>query len=514
MASKISWLDGDEWRDWIYLAIAFVTIAFFFPVLGMDFITLDDPSYVMMNPYVKTGLSIASVSWALTTLHADVSYWHPLTWLSHQLDCEVFGLRSGAHHFTNVVLHVGAGLLLFRFLSESTKEWPRSALVAALFCLHPLHVETVAWIAERKGVLSGLFWMATLNAYLGYVRAPSLRRYLVVVLAFIAGLMSKPTTVVLPAVLLLLDYWPLGRFTHGNDGVAGRMRLVPLLIEKMPLLVLSLMLAVATFAAQREIGAMVPLETLPLADRMSSAPMAYLAYLWKTVRPVNLSVIYVRGEAWPFWKVVLAGCFLIGLTWYCFRWRGRHPYLLVGWFWFLITLIPMIGIVQVGSQFIADRYTYISIIGLFIAATWFAGDLAERRPRVQKCLAVLACLILIASIGGTRRQLRYWNDSVTLFSRALEIAPGNILARCYLAVSLINVEDYSAADEHLKEVVRISLDHSLARELRGGLLLDRGRPEEAIECFRKVLALKSNHLEAHYMLGVIHATHPNDSIYE
>ena len=501
-----------EWHDWAYLVLSFITIVVFFPVVAMDFISLDDPSYVMKNPHVASGLSFANVSWAFSALHANVSYWHPLTWLSHQLDCAVFGLRPSAHHFGNLLLHLGGGLLLFRFLKEATKEWLRGAIVAALFCLHPLHVETVAWVAERKGVLSGLFWMATLNAYLGYTRAPSAGRYLLVLLSFAAGLASKPIVVTLPAVLLLLDYWPLGRLAGrigGEAGGLGKIRLASLLIEKAPLLALSLIVSMVTFVAQREIRAVVPLNALPIADRVDNATMAYLAYLWKTVWPVDLSVIYTHSGTWPFWEVLLAGCSLLGLSWGCFCWRGRCPYLLVGWLWFLITLTPMIGIVQVGAQFIADRYTYISIIGLFIAAVWLAADLAEGRPQMQKCLAVLVSLVLIAAIGGTRRQLRCWDNSVTLFSHALEVAPGNAVAHCHLAVALVNAWAYAAADEHLRQAIRIVPNTITARELRGNLLLDRGRPKEAIECFKEILALSSVHQEAHYMLGLIYSTHPD-----
>jgi hypothetical protein len=413
------------------------------------------------------------------------------------------------------VLHAGSGLLLFRFLKNATAEWLPSAIVAALFCLHPLHVETVAWVAERKGVLSGLFWMATLNAHLYYARGPSLRRYLLMLLCFAAGLMSKPTMVTLPAVLLLVDYWPLGRFgaaSGGEVGGLGRIRLTSLLMEKVPLLALALIVSGMTFVAQSEIRAVVPLNALPMADRVDNAAMAYLVYIWKTVWPTNLSVIYTHSGEWPFWEVLLAGCSLGGMSWLCFRLRGRHPYLIVGWLWFVITLVPMIGVIQVGSQFIADRYTYLSIVGLFVAAVWLPAELAKGRPRMQRCLGLLVGLVLIAAIGATRHQLRNWDNSVTLFSHALEVEPRNGMAHYHLAVALANARAYAAADEHLLEAIRLVPNTVLARELRGNLLLDRGRVKEAIECFREILALNPDNQEAHYMLGLIYSTHPDGQL--
>jgi len=366
----------------LFLVVA--TLLVFWPVLNSEFINLDDGVYVTNNPNVQRGLTLENVKWAFTDTSAG--FWHPLTWLSHMLDCQLFGLNPGAHHLTNLLFHLANTLLLFWVLKRMTGRPGASTFIAALFALHPLHVESVAWVSERKDVLSTFFWILTMGLYLRYVEQPGIHRYLLVLLSFTLGLMSKAMLVTLPFVLLLLDYWPLGRLLFKQDskssllpdpGMAHYQRLSPLRLvrEKIPLLILSGTWCVLTFFAEKSLGAIGGLGTIPLGTRLANAISSYGLYLERTIWPRNLAVFYPYPDTIPLGQVIMGGFLLVGLSCIVIRYALSRPYLSVGWLWYLGTLVPVIGLVPVGSHVMADRYTYVPLIGLFIMIAMGLPDL-------------------------------------------------------------------------------------------------------------------------------------------
>ena len=400
----------------ICIALAGLTWLVFSQTLWHDFINYDDPHYVYENTKITGGLSISGIAWAFTHIHA--LNWHPLTTISHMLDCQLHGLKAGWHHFTNVLLHTLAAMLLFLALQQMTGAVWRSAFVAAVFAIHPLRVESVAWIAERKDVLSGVFFMLTLLAYLYYVRVPRVRGYLVVVFLFACGLMSKPMLVTLPFVLLLLDYWPL-------DRIKGQ--LWKRVAEKIPLIALSAVSSVITFLVQK--GAVGQTEELPIFERINNAIVSYVLYIWQMVWPVNLAVFYPHPEnRLPLWEIVSCFLLLIFITVTAIALRKQRPYLLVGWLWYLGMLVPVIGLVQVGWQGRADRYTYLPLIGLYIAATWAVTDLTALYRHQRATLSTVAILVIAALSCCAWIQTSYWRDSETLFKHALAITTNNDVA--------------------------------------------------------------------------------------
>src|ERR1700694_5313892 len=379
----------------ICVALAVITWAVFGQTFRHQFINYDDPLYVLDNAHVRAGLSWHGIVWAFTHVHSQ--NWHPLTTISHMLDCQLFGVNPGAHHLVNVFWHSITALLLFILLQQMTSRVWASAFVAAIFAIHPLRVESVAWISERKDVLSGFFFMLTLFAYASYARRPSGWRYGAVLIVFACGLMSKPMLVTLPLVLLLLDYWPLNRFqkTEGNRRSAGR-----LVIEKVPLLVLSIGSAVAALWAQN--FALGSTEYLPLKWRITNAIVAYFEYIRQMFWPVDLIPFYIHPEnRLEIWRLLLAAITLIAITAIAFARRRKNPYLVVGWFWYLVMLVPVIGLIQVGLQGRADRYTYLPQIGLYIAIAWLVSDLtASWRKRgfvlAPAAVAVVATLSILS----------------------------------------------------------------------------------------------------------------------
>ena len=371
----------------ICLSLAVLTWIVFGQTLWHDFINYDDPRYVYENAKITGGLSISGISWAFTHIHS--LNWHPLTTISHMLDCQLYGLKAGWHHFTNVLLHTLAAMLLFLTLQRMTGAVWQSAFVAAVFAIHPLRVESVAWVAERKDVLSGVFFMLTLLAYANYVRVPRVRGYLVVVLLFACGLMSKPMLVTLPFVLLLLDYWPL-------DRIKGQ--LWKRVAEKIPLIVLSAVSSVITFLVQK--GAVGQTEELPIFERINNAVVSYVLYIWQMLWPVNLAVFYPHPEnRLPLWEIVCCLLVLMCITVAAIALRTRRPYLFTGWLWYLGMLVPVIGLVQVGWQGRADRYTYLPQIGLYIAATWAVVDLTVLY-RYRRAILSTAAILVIAALSS------------------------------------------------------------------------------------------------------------------
>ncbi len=496
---------------WLGALLFLVVAAVFLPSLRHEFITYDDPGYVTANAQVQGGLTWENVKWAFRSVEA--SNWHPLTWLSHMLDCQLFGLQPWGHHLTNLLLHACNALLLFVVLRRATGAVGRSLFVAALFGLHPLHVESVAWIAERKDVLSTLFWMLTLWAYVvwGQGRAAGRPRawgfYGLAFLSLAAGLMAKPMLVTLPCVLLLLDGWPLGRWAGAS--VPGRCLLV---VEKLPFFALSAASCVITYFAQQQGGAVKTLEDFTGAERAANALTAYCQYLGKCFWPTRLAVLYPNlGELPPWWQTALAGALLAVISSVAMvLWQRRRPAVAVGWFWFLGTLVPVIGLVQVGGATMADRYSYVPLVGILIAVAWAVADLAERLPQRRAVLgAVAGAAVLICGVL-TSRQLSLWQDSVTLFRHTVAVTENNWMAHYNL--SLAYGKSARTADEAKEAFHRmVDIIAELAeRHHRRGLALAQSpdRQLEAIAALEKALRIKGDSAETRYDLGLVLARTP------
>jgi protein O-mannosyl-transferase len=475
----------------LYLAgLAAIVFLAFSPVLRDGFTSYDDPEYVTDNPHVTTGLSWENTAWAFTAAHS--SNWHPLTWLSHQLDCTLYGLKPAGHHLTSLLLHVVNTLLLFLWLSGATGRRGPSAFVALAFGLHPLHVESVAWVAERKDVLSTMFGLLALLAYTAYARKPAAGRYLAVFALFAASLLSKPMLVTLPLLLLLIDWWPLGR--------RGVRRLV---LEKIPLLVLVALSAAATIWAQRQGGAVVAVEQLPLGLRLANAAVSYVRYLAKTVWPVNLAVFYpfpLHGIA--AWKVVASVAAVAMVTAGVILLRKRSPWLVVGWCWYVAALLPVIGIVQVGMQAMADRYMYIPMIGLLIAIAWECAGM--KWAPAAAIAALLVCAVL------SWRQAQVWRNGLTLFAHAVEVTRDNFVAHDNLGVELDRNGEFDKALEQYRETLRIKpgdrhgeQNYAQATFAKAERLYTEGKSAEALPLFREGLHYRPRNATARLYMGLI-----------
>ena len=475
----------------ICIALASLTWLVFGQTLWHDFINYDDPHYVYENTRITGGLSISGIAWAFTHIHA--MNWHPLTTISHMLDCQLYGLKAGWHHFTNVLLHTLAAILLFLALQQMTEAAWRSAFVAAIFAIHPLRVESVAWIAERKDVLSGVFFMLTLLAYVYYVRLPRVGRYLVVVFAFACGLMSKPMLVTLPFVLLLLDYWPLARI----KGQYGKR-----VLEKIPLIALSAVSSIITFLVQK--GAVGRAEDLPILERINNAIVSYVLYIWQMLWPMNLAVFYPHPEnRLPLREIVSCLFVLICITALAIALRKQRPYLIAGWLWYLGMLVPVIGLVQVGWQGRADRYTYLPQIGLYIAAAWGVADLTALY-RHQRTILSTAAIFIIGSLSLCAWvQTTYWRDSETLFRHALAVTANNDVAKNNLGIVFLGQGKVDEAISMLQTAVDLRPANSPAHENLAKALLQKGQVSEAIIHYRKLLELQPDNIEVHNIVGTV-----------
>ena len=491
----------------IYAALALATLIAYEQVRYNSFVEYDDNVYVTENPYVLKGLTGESISWAFTTSYA--ANWHPLTWLSHMLDCQLFGTDAGWHHLTNLLLHVANTLLLFGVIKQMTGAIWRSALVAAAFALHPLHVESVAWIAERKDVLSTLFWMLTMVAYLGYVKRPSSGRYLLTLLAFALGLMAKPMLVTLPFVMLLLDYWPLGRFPNSQDDKPANIRsqwpiIYRLVREKIPFFALSAVSSVITFIVQQKAGAVAEIDRLPLNFRIANVFVSYINYINKMFYPSNLSVFYpyhsTRSSVVFLYFVELA--VVTAVIIYMSR---RFRYLAVGWFWYLGTLVPVIGLVQVGSQAMADRYTYVPLTGLFIIIVWGIPELVAGWSYQKIWLKVIAGVVPAVLLLCTRAQVKCWKDNVTLFAHSIAVTRNNWVMHNNYGKALAAEGRYQEAIDHLNEALRLRPVYFEARNNLGMVFFMQGRIDEAMECFTEALRIRPDKAEAYHNLGSAYA---------
>jgi protein O-mannosyl-transferase len=466
------------------------------PVARYGFVNFDDPEYVIDNQHVRHGLTSAGIAWAFSAFYS--ANWHPLTWLSLMLDCQLFGLDPRAMHVTSVLLHAAAVLLLFLALHRMTGAPWASAVVAGLFALHPLRVESVAWISERKDVLSTCLWMATLLAYAYYAERPTWRRYAVVVLAFAAGLLAKPMVVTLPFALLLLDLWPLRRASWTTGSAQAWASLA---LEKIPLLALAAAVSLVVYRAQLEGGAVTSFAALPLTARIGNALLSYASYVGLTFWPVGLAVFYPAREVIPSGRVALAALALAGMT-FLSLWRvRREPWLLVGWLWYLGTLVPVIGIIRAGDQAMADRFTYIPQVGLLLAIVWsFRAHVTGERWRLA--LPAAAAFALAACVVTTRQQLWHWRDSQALFGHALAVTENNALAHTNYGFALL---EHGRADEamtHFRRAVALKPLYAKARLNLGYGLGTLGRSEEAIAEYREAVRLDPGYAPAHYDLGL------------
>ncbi len=469
-----------------------MTLAAFAPLWQAGFV-YDDALYILDNPEVRGGLTLTALRWDFTSFHAF--NWHPLTWISHQVDAQLFGLDPRGHHLVSLTIHLANTVLLLTLLNLLTGSLGAASLAAGLFALHPLHVESVAWVAERKDLLAAFFMFLALRAYLGYTRRPGTGRYLAVAVLFGLGLISKPMLVTFPFVLLLLDWWPLGRLWPAPGAASGSRRVV---MEKVPFLLLSVASSIVTYLAQREGGALV---SFPLRARVANALVSVLSYLGKTVWPDKLAVYYPHpGSSLPGWKTAAALAVLAGLCALAIRQRRSRPYLLMGWCWFAGMLVPVAGLVQVGGQAMADRYTYLPLVGIFLAAGSGWRDLGGERRRAAAWVIVPA--VVLVMLGAlTWRQAGYWRDEATLFGHAREVTSGNWLAESGLGRVLAARGDLDEGIRHLRESLRINPYIALNHYNLGKALALLGRPEEAVGAYRDAVNLQPDYPDAWYNLG-------------
>jgi len=506
-----------------YFVLILGTLLVFWQVHDFGFVNYDDNGYVYENSHVLNGLTGEGVIWAFTTNH--MGYWHPLTWLSLMLDCQLSlpgGANPGWMHLMNLLLHLVNTLLVFAVFRKMTGALWRGAFVAAAFAIHPMHVESVAWIVERKDVLSTLFLLLTLAAYISYVRRRGLVRYALTMLLFALGLLAKPMLVTLPFLLLLLDYWPLNRFTaeyaETPSACSGRAAekkykiksansaVRPtgwLIIEKIPFIALSVVSSVITFLTQLGYSGVVPIDALPLKARIANVFLSYTRYTGKLFWPQNLAVFYPFDvNRFAFWQVGVCVLLLLVISIFVIRFGRNRKYLPVGWFWFVVTLVPVIGVVQVGKQAFADRYTYVSYIGLFIMIAWGLPELLSKWPQRKIALGLSMVIALIPLGICTHKQISYWNNSFILFSHAIEVTQNNYIAYNNLGVTCYQLGRYQDAVEAYKQAIRIQPDFAEAHYNLGAAYGKLGRGQDEIEAYKQAIRIKPDHAKAYYNLGV------------
>jgi tetratricopeptide (TPR) repeat protein len=497
---------------YIGLFLVLATLALYVQVGRHDFVYYDDPRYVTENPHISGGLSPEAVRWAFSIGYAG--NWHPVTWISHMADISLFGQNAGAHHLMSVAYHLANVILLFSALTLMTGSLWRSAFVAAIFALHPLQVESVAWVAERKNVLSTLFWLLTLVCYLRYVQYRSRRWYLLAIGSFCLGLMSKPMIVTLPFCLLLLDYWPLGRWQRKASLASPGNRKKPtkqirkdlspgdLIREKIPFLVLSAASIVVTYVAQSRERAVIGFDGFPTFMRVANAVVSYVTYLHQFLWPRGLAVFYPHPSIFVPWQVFLDFVLLLVITILVIRGAARHPYLPVGWFWFFGTLAPVIGLVQVGMQSRADRYMYVPMIGLCILAAWGVPDLLRHFQFSRKsALGIAAGAVLGGCLVTTWMQLQHWKNTWTLFTHALDVTVGNYVAHSAIGSEFVRQGRIDEAVTHYSEALRLWPGYFVVHNNLGIILAQRGRTHEAIDHYLASLRFNPRSAETHVNLG-------------
>lgn len=510
--TKIKYFHVNIWKYFICLFLILLTFVAFFQVRNNEFVNLDDNLYVTDNLYVCKGLTLERILWAFTSIYAG--HWHPITWLSHMLDCDLYGLNSSGHHMTNLLFHMANTLLLFILLNRMTALPWRSGFVAALFAIHPLHVESVAWVAERKDVLSAFFLMLAMWAYVHYAEKPRFKRYLLVVLCFLLALMSKPMAVTLPFSLLLLDYWPLGRLRqtkmdHGtNPSISKAVNRVSLrglffrlIWEKIPLFFFAAVLSLLTLLAHQGSGALSSLNKLPLENRIGNALVSYVKYIAKTIWPDRLAVLYPHPITLPFWEVAGATLLLVIITVLVVLTRKRRPYYIVGWLWYLGTLLPVIGLIQAGTQAMADRFMYIPSIGLFIMVVYGISDVLREWRYRRVTLTTSGTLLLAILMISTVLQVQLWRNSVTLFTHTLRVTANNSLIHNNLGVTLARQGQDWEAVVHYRKALEINPRYPDAHYNLAALLVRQGKNQDAMAHFVEALQLKPDKVEAHNDLG-------------
>jgi protein O-mannosyl-transferase len=485
----------------IFLMIA--TFAVYWQATGYEFINFDDNEYLTNNQHVKSGLTGESIVWAFTKSHS--ANWHPVTWMSHMLDFELYELKAPGHHLTSLLFHIANTLLLFWVLLKMTGAIWRSGMVAALFALHPLNVESVVWIAERKNVLSTFFWFLTFWAYVRYVEKPTIKKYGLVALFLTLGLMSKPMLVTLPFVLLLLDFWPLKRWgihdqaenTHSEQTET----FAKLVSEKIPLFLLVVGSIIITYIAQKAGGAVRSVESFPLQERFMNAFVSYLSYLQKMLWPSGLSIFYPHpGSTLPVWKAVVCASILVGITFIVVKQIRRAPYLAVGWLWYLGTLVPVIGIVQVGEQAMADRYMYVPLIGIFIAMVWGLSDWAKNGK--QKFLPISAGIFIPLLMALTWVQVSHWKNNITLFEHAIAATKNNYIAHDLLGYAQTNKGLLTKAIHNFNKAIEIKKNYSKAYNRLGNALIMMREYEKSIEHLETAIKIRPKYALAHNNLGI------------
>jgi Flp pilus assembly protein TadD len=474
------------------LGLALLTLALYAPALGNGFVDYDDGMYVTENPRIAQGLTRENVAWAFTTTEA--MNWHPLAWLSHLLDAELFGLKPAGHHATSVLLHALNAALLFLLLQRATGATGASLAAAALFAAHPLNVQSVAWVSERKNVLSTLFWLMTLGAYGAWARRPRAAAYAALVACAALALMAKPMAVTLPFTLLLLDYWPLGRWAAGQPR---------LWLEKLPLFAMAAAQSYVTYRVQHEAGSIVHTETLTLAARLANAAWSYLAYLGSAIWPSGLAAFYPHLESGlPAWRVGLSVLVLAGVTGGLWWLRARAQPQLTGWLWYLGTLVPVIGLVQVGTQAMADRYMYVPLVGIFVALAW-AGDALVRRGALPREAAMGAAASAVVALGVvTVGQVGVWHDTLSLFEHAIRVEPKAWVAHYNLGNAYESLGRHEDAVARFRETIRLRPEFARAHNNLGNSLDSLGRSAEAIPSYERAVQLKPDLVEAYNNLGI------------
>ena len=495
----------------LFLVIAILVV--YWQVRNYTLVNFDDSSYILNNSHIRTGLSFEGIAWAFSFPGFD--YWHPMTWLSHMLDCHLYGLKTGMHHQVSLILHILNSMLLFLVFRKMTGAVWRSAFVAAMFALHPMNVESVVWLAERKNVLSAFFWLLTMLTYTHYSKRPSVFRYLPILFVYTLGLMSKPILATLPFVFLLLDYWPLCRInlthsvsnnqkiTKSNNSEFKRSSIFHLALEKIPLIILSAVCIFLSSLAVQRLGTVISTASVSMNLRIKNALVSYIGYIVKMIWPHNLAVYYPYPQTLPLWQVVSAGMLLLCISFLVFRVVRSKPYLAVGWLWYIGTLVPAIGLVQAGLwPAIADRFTYVPFIGLFFIIAWGVPALVVQWQYREIKLGTLAAALFAILAVTTYSQVGYWRNSITLFEHALDVTNNNYIVQHKLGEALKLQNKTVAAAKHYSEALQIKPDFFPTRLNLGIILRDEGKLNEAIDCFSSALRLKPDRAEPHYELGI------------
>jgi len=480
----------------IYIVLTLVTLAVYWQVNQFDFVNIDDNIYVTENSHIQSGITLDGIRWALSSKYFHL--WNPLVWLSFMLDYQLYGLNAGGYHLTNLILHILSSLLLFWLFCRMTGAIWKSAFVAALFALHPLHVESVAWVAERKDVLSAFFWMLTLCLYVYYTEKPVIKRYLLVLFGFVMALMSKPMVVTLPLIMILLDYWPLKRFESRKDNL-----LLWQLKEKLPFFILSAALFIITFYSPNEQDP--SLQEFPLSSRLANAPVSFVTYLAKTFWPHDLAVYYSFSNQIPLGQVIGASLLIILISTAVIVTAKRLPYLFVGWFWYAITIAPVIGLIRIGHHSMADRYHYLPSIGIAVMLAWGTPSLIKSENIRRKILFPAAVVFLAIMSVLTWIQCGYWKDSITLFGHTLQVTKNNYIAHNHFASALFKKRSFEMAIYHYNEAIRINPVYAHAYYNRGIVYYTLGQKQLALEDFKEAIRIipkNPNYAEAYNNLGV------------